>query len=249
MNIPHHPLSFLLLIFISGFIIIVTNAESNQSCGNTRVPYPFGFSHDSQIRLTCTNGGEVKINDFTVINFTSDSIRLNFPAVCNRSINSIHQLISKHYALTWRNSLLLQDCTSPLNDCVIPASMLENRFQLQSCDNSLTNATINCYSQTYGGGVEFMDYSTLIANCRVLHSSIVLDLDGNMSSSGGGSTNVSLDFQTVELGWWVDGGCRCVKNANCTVVTSPDRTVGSRCRCLGGFEGDGFADGDGCRRG
>ncbi|GFZ10274.1 protein kinase superfamily protein [Actinidia rufa] len=51
----------------------------------------------------------------------------------------------------------------------------------------------------------------------------------------------ALDVQVVELGWWLQGGCLCSQNANCTeVMSSVEGRRGFRCRCLEGFVGDGY---------
>lgn len=236
------PVIFAALIFIP-----VESRDSSSCirlCGASRfpVPYPFGFSDGCKIRLHCSEAGEFKIGEFTVRNFTSEQILLNFPAKCNRPIESIRQLIGQNYAPTWRNILLLQNCTAPIHDCAIRTSMLENRFELQGCEASSRND--NCYSQEYDG-VEAMNYTNLTSeNCQGLFSSIALDLDNNNSQN----SDVSLEFQTMELGWWLNERCNCVKNANCTTVLLSNGTTGSRCRCLEGFMGDGFRDGEGCRR-
>lgn len=57
----------------------------------------------------------------------------------------------------------------------------------------------------------------------------------------------SLEFQALELGWWLPGDCLiCSENATCTHVNG---TNGVRCQCMDGFEGDGFLEGKPCRKG
>lgn len=59
----------------------------------------------------------------------------------------------------------------------------------------------------------------------------------------------ALVFRKLELGWWLEGDCRCDSNASCTRLWSPATgRPGFRCRCEEGFHGDGFLDGMGCRR-
>ena len=55
----------------------------------------------------------------------------------------------------------------------------------------------------------------------------------------------------MELEWWVVGEtCRCSRHATCTLVTTPIAGQRAfRCECPEGYDGDGFADGTGCRRG
>jgi hypothetical protein len=59
----------------------------------------------------------------------------------------------------------------------------------------------------------------------------------------------ALFLGALDLEWWVPGPCRCSPHANCTAVATPTGKQGFRCDCLEGLEGDGFADGAGCRRG
>lgn len=61
-----------------------------------------------------------------------------------------------------------------------------------------------------------------------------------------GQTVLALGI--VEIGWWMTGNCSCAANASCTRVGSEVKD-GYWCKCDKGFVGDGFADGEGCRRG
>ena len=70
----------------------------------------------------------------------------------------------------------------------------------------------------------------------------------NLRNNSGAA--VSLEVATIELGWWLQGGCQCSPDANCTVIESPvGRKPGFRCSCKEGFVGDGFLAGTGCRKG
>uniref|UniRef100_A0A453JQ32 Protein kinase domain-containing protein n=3 Tax=Aegilops tauschii TaxID=37682 RepID=A0A453JQ32_AEGTS len=64
---------------------------------------------------------------------------------------------------------------------------------------------------------------------------------------------MSLEYGVVELGWWVNGICagdeaggQCVAEATCADVDAPSGSVGHRCVCVAGMNGDGFLAGDGC---
>ncbi|KAK3015360.1 hypothetical protein RJ639_005632 [Escallonia herrerae] len=226
------------------------STHCNQHCRNgerngdgVRVPYPFGFSPGCGIVLNCSEDGTIKIGEFQVQNLTSDYILVNIPANCSRPISDADKLIGKRYALTWRNSLLLQGCGSPHDGCMIPMSALQDRFQLRGCDSGSDD--VSCYSDD-NTGAEFMTQGDLNRiPCRVLFSSITVDLN----RSGNENAPVVLEFQTMELGWWVKGQpYRCAANALRTNVSVGNRTEGFRCRCKDGFDGDGFANGHGCRK-
>ncbi|KAM7510262.1 hypothetical protein LguiB_009137 [Lonicera macranthoides] len=247
----HQTRIVVIVIIITIFISSSTEASNstcNHYCGTvrsnrTRVPYPFGFSAGCPIRLDCHSNGDIRIGEFKIQNFTTDYILIDLPAQCNRSIHSIKHLINHNFALTWRNNLLLQNCSSVLSGCMIPTSMMESRFQLQGCESRI-NESIRCYSEDYRGNT-YMDYDNLTrTNCSVLFSSIAVDLNNGTNRNSA----VSLEFQRLELGWWLNGGCRCVEDADCVPVSPAAGGERYRCRCKVGFDGDGFVDGDGCRK-
>ncbi|KAM7506865.1 hypothetical protein LguiA_017318 [Lonicera macranthoides] len=248
----HQTRIVLIVNIITVFISLLTEASNstcNHYCGTvgsnrTRVPYPFGFSAGCPIELNCSSNGDILIGEFKIQNFTTDNILIDLPAQCKRSIHSIKQVINHNFAPTWSNNILLQNCSSVLSGCMIPSTMLGSRFQLQGCE-SRSNESVSCYSEDYRG-IAYMDYDNLTRNnCSVLFSSIAVDLNNGTNRNSG----VSLEFQRLELGWWVNGTeCRCGKDALCVMVSPPTGGEGYRCRCKEGFDGDGFVDGDGCRK-
>ncbi|PNX83312.1 wall-associated receptor kinase 14-like protein [Trifolium pratense] len=171
---------------------------------------------------------------------TKNSILIYLPAKCNRSIESIQPLFSDNFAPTRNNSFLVQDCSAPLGGCVIPASsFVGNQIEVESCDSKSSN--ISCFTQQYHeGDVDVLSYEELNkTRCNYLFSAIAVEQ----------SKEISLQFQAIELSWWVKGSCECSNNATCSNVTLQGNGSGFRCQCLDGFRGDGFANGIGCRRG
>lgn len=248
-------LSFLQAIFLLFFSISIlsvltsaldiNSASCNRKCGENLVQYPFGFSPECEIRLNCNgNNSEIQIGDFHVQNVTSDQILVGIPAKCNRSIDELDRLFGSHFAPTWRNGLLLENCSEPMNDCVVPRRLVMSKIGLEDCQMGIDHK-ITCYSVGSNDSTEFLDNETVksAGRCRFLLSSIMV----NNSSQG---SSIALDFQTVELGWWLPGGCPvgCDPNANCTEVRYSGST-GHRCKCKHGYVGDGFGGGDGCRKG
>lgn len=235
MKLTHSIDSVVFAIFIVGLV------RADNSCGKSPVivKYPFGFSTASNISLNCSNG-EIRVGEFQVNNITPNSIFINLPPKCNRSIETIKELFNRNYAPSWQNGLLLQNCSSQahLTGCVIPPSLMNSRVELQGCDAKSGN--ISCYSEEYRK-VEVMKYENVSRpGCGVLFSSIAV---GSDRSSG-----VSLWFQTIELEWWLEGPCRCSPNGNCTKLSLGGDSRGYRCRCNEGFKGDGFLDGEGCQK-
>lgn len=240
---------FLHLIFFSMILISLTKAQPicNRSCtSNTNpVPYPFGFSDGCEIRLSCSDTGEILLSEYTVQNLSRDSMLIGLPPKCDRKYDDIRLFNNSNFALTSRNGLLLANCSSSLNDCMLPTRKVENQLKIQQCD-SLRNRSLNCYSEDNLDRNEFIDLKRLEdARCQVLFSSVIVESNGSSLQN----MPVSVDFQLLELGWWVQGECKCHVDAVCRYVSVENRRVGFRCNCNEGFVGDGFVAGDGCRRG
>ena len=221
--------------------VTLVSAIKNDSCGTgksaKRVHYPFGFSSDSPIRLNCSKEGEIEIQNFKVQNVTTDSIVINLPAQCHREIQKIEPLFGKNYALSSKNSLLFQNCSSSSSGCVIPTSVFNGQNKLNNCNGKSDN--ISCFP--LDSESEFMSFANVTrTGCKFLLLSMAVDWRNNSA--------VSLELGTAQLGWWLDHPCHCAPNAKHTNLTVPGG-FGCRCSCKEGFDGDGFKDGDGCQEG
>lgn len=253
--IPHHQLIIPLIIvfvFVSQLQAKAHNSTARclRTCGKgksaTRLSYPFGFSSGCPIQLNCSSttrtNSSARIGEFTVLNVTRSSLLVQVPAKCNRSIFSISSLFGQNYGPAWSNGFLLQQCGKPQNGCLIPTSFVESRFDgFENC-NLRSSGNISCFSQEKKDSAELLGEEILKKiGCEFLFSSI---------AAAGPDTN-SLEFQALELRWWLNGTCEslCSLNASCTNVSRADGGVGFRCQCKEGFEGDGFSAGRGCRRG
>ncbi|XP_076959879.1 wall-associated receptor kinase-like 14 [Bidens hawaiensis] len=230
-------------MFIHLFLVLyaITTSSAASSCNNTHdfpIPYPFGLSNYSKINLTCSNTNQLHLKGYHVLNITRDHILINLPASCNRNVTEFQQLVTENYAPTRRNSLLLDNCNNTFNDCILSPSLIKGHFNEFNCKPM--NRSLSCYSDDTS---VFMNLTGLMekVGCRDLYSSITVDLDGRRSS-------VSMGFQSVELGWWVKGECGCHRKAVCKNVSRDNKRVGYRCHCIDGYDGDGFVEGDGCRR-
>lgn len=236
-------INFLIMI-ITIFLLSKTRAQNSNNtnclnrCGDEILQYPFGFSEGCGIKLNCTNN-KVQIDEFLIQNLTKNSIFIYLPAKCNRSIASIQPLFNDNFAPTRNNSFLVQDCSASLGGCVIPASsFVGNQIEVESCDSKSSN--ISCFTQQYHeGDVDVLSYDELNkTKCNYLFSAIAVEQN----------KEISLQFQAIELGWWLQGSCQCSNNATCSRVSLQGNGSGFRCQCDDGFRGDGFANGTGCRK-
>ncbi|XP_057970243.1 wall-associated receptor kinase-like 14 [Malania oleifera] len=238
MILHHTTVALIFAISIISSSTADNSTHRDQSCGGI-LQYPFGFSDGSGIRLNCSHDGTIRIGEFLVQNVTSDNILIDLPASCSRPIESIFPLFSKNYALTMQNGLVVHNCSSLRTNCVLPPVLIHKQFGSQNCGARQDN--LSCFSGDYDEGVELLSYETVKGSgCKSLFSSIAVESDRNSS--------VSLEFQTVQLAWWLGGPCRCAENATCTTVNLTNGTSGFRCHCNKGFRGDGFHHGTGCRR-
>ncbi|XP_061374452.1 wall-associated receptor kinase-like 14 [Gastrolobium bilobum] len=237
----HHRTNFaiVLTIFMAWTTTRAQNFETCQSrCGGKSLQYPLGFSEGCGVQLNCNNN-QVQLGGFLVQNVTSNSIFINLPAKCNRSMHSMIPLFGDNFAPTWNNSFLVQDCAAPLDGCVIPTStFMGSQIELGNCDSRSGN--ISCFSrQPRNQTLDVVTYDELNrTGCNYMFSAVAI----------GQSKDISLQFQVVELEWWLQGPCQCSSNATCTPVLLRGRSSGFRCQCDDGFRGDGFTGGTGCRR-
>lgn len=138
---------------------------------------------------------------------------------------------------------MLQNCSKPLKRCLIEASLLEERFEVKGCE-SVSGSNTSCYLEE-DRGVQFTSFETLEkTGCSAMFTSVAVDLVENRSVN----SSLALEIQILELGWLLEGECKCVSDADCTKL-SLGGLQGFRCRCKPGFDGDGFVDGRGCRKG
>ena len=248
-NFPENSIQtpiFLLLLAL----ILKAAAECSKSCSPNHTPYdfpyPFGFSAGCAIRLDCNHDGAATIGEFPVQLINSDHIKVVIKAKCNRRLHTIRQFFSPHYAPTANNAILLQNCSSPISTCLLPTTMVQTKFESPDC--SVNRTSISCYTQNNTASAAFLDFKNLTGtNCDYLLSSISAEALNSNTSAG-----ISLEIQTVDLGWWLQGPCRqsCHKDANCTELISPsDGKLSHRCRCREGLVGDGYLTGTGCRKG
>lgn len=207
-----------------------------------KYPTHSGFSPGCEIQLNCTSKGTVLIGEFLVEQINSDELLINLPTKCGRTFDSINHLFSDHYAPTTANAILMENCTKQIMNCLIPETMVERLDINLNCNRSHDGfGNVTCY---YGDNTRmFLDYGNMTRiGCQFLFTGIVSETTGDNHA-------VSLDFQLVNLGWWVKGACDCSSDADCTeIVSSVDGSDGHRCKCKPGFDGNGYKASSSCRK-
>ncbi|XP_077214692.1 wall-associated receptor kinase-like 14 [Tasmannia lanceolata] len=239
------PILFIILIIILLFPLIYSqnSTSCNRFCGHSSdpVPFPFGFSNECKIPLNCSQNNSQTIGDFLIKNITPDGILINLPPDCNRPINISSKLFGTNYAPTSQNGLLFRNCNKKNSSsvCALPPLLLEQQFQTPRCNSKGDNIT--CFTNDNDNNSFISPENVTGSGCDYLYSAIMADVTRNSS--------VWLEFWTLELGFWLEGECNCSDNATCTNFTSPVTHLPSfRCRCIEGFDGDGFLAGLGCQR-
>ncbi|XP_010531235.1 PREDICTED: wall-associated receptor kinase-like 14 isoform X2 [Tarenaya hassleriana] len=234
-------LSLILVIIATDGIMSTAVGSCNGVCGQTTLPYPFGFSLGCPIRFECS-GGVAKIGEFSVKNVTDESVFVGIPINCSRSIEKLKPLFGELHAPTSENSFLVEHCGDTLEDsCSIKRKFLESQLKLQSCDS---NGNLSCFSLDTNITKFFTFEDLRQTRCRSLFSSIAFESVGENSA-------IALEFERVRLGWWLLGRCgngTCSEGANCNDVNTADGEHGHRCSCPEGYIGDGFSNGSPCRR-
>lgn len=249
MKLKFHIVIILIVHTILLTIRCSSAARCNHTCGGRKLPFPFGFSAGCQIQLNCSGDGIILAADFPVQSINGETILVNIPAKCDRPVEALRRLFTASFAPTSHNAILLHSCRNPSSGCLIPSTMVQTHFEQLDCKHNTAN--ISCYSEA-DNATSFIDYENLTrTGCSSLFSAISMEASSNSSS-------VSLDVHVVRVGWWLRGDCRCSRNANCVHVSPPLHggppprdgvfPPAYRCECPEGFDGDGFLDGEGCRK-
>ncbi|KAL4180398.1 hypothetical protein AMTRI_Chr13g125060 [Amborella trichopoda] len=230
---------YILILLFPYICAQISRSPCHRFCGGKKLPFPFGFSSNCPIPLNCSIKGDITLHDFKILNITVDGILLEYPAICNRKVSDLNRLFGPNFAISSRNGLLLQDCKKSVSDCLISSSLLHDRFNISQCRVS---GNISCFSANDHGYLKWKEING--SGCGSLLSSFALDQSR--------SPKISLDFEVLELSWWMTGNCdntSCSEESNCSEFEIPvTGRHGFRCSCRHGFHGDGFKRGDGCHK-
>lgn len=80
---------------------------------------PFGFSSGCNISLSCNNSN-IFISEFPVLFIVTENIMITVEATCNHPFQNLHQLYNPNCAPTFRNTILLENCSTPISPCILP---------------------------------------------------------------------------------------------------------------------------------
>lgn len=104
----------------------------NRSCGSNTLQYHFGFSSGCNISLSCNNSN-IFISEFPVLFIVTENIMITVEATCNHPFQNLHQLYNPNYAPTFRNTILLESCSTPISPCILPPrSSRPNAFPISA---------------------------------------------------------------------------------------------------------------------
>ncbi|TKW29371.1 hypothetical protein SEVIR_3G391300v4 [Setaria viridis] len=264
---------FLLFLFLPHGTFSATAAAGggcNRRCNGSPVPYPFGFSGDCPILLSCNatastpqlRTGSTAAAPYPILSFNStrSTFVVSLVPLCNRtvgdanaSLNVASQNGAAGYGVSSQTGLFLGACsgaTPKASNCSAPADIMAQLLKTARCVNDTAWTCVGSPPPSIKGRGEFLDWGHVeAAGCE--------DALTTATVNGIAPAGVpSLEFGVAELGWWLNGTCanatgggRCAANATCNDVQTPSGAWGHRCACLDGMTGDGFAAGEGCHYG
>lgn len=247
------------LLFLPLWLLLPHAADAGscaRSCGSLTVRYPFSFTLGcGEIHLSCDhdNGtawvGQPDLG-LVLRNVTERALVVVLKPDCSRPLNaSLAALFSGSYAPTTRNALVVSSCAAAAaraTNCSIPPGNYLNKPSTH-CARDVAADSVRCVPPP------FLNNAT-VARRDFLNTTEMTKLGkectGLVSAvSYAPSPAPALLLGALDLEWWVPGPCSCSAHANCTPVTTPTAQQAFRCDCFEGFEGDGFRDGTGCRKG
>ncbi|CAL4891077.1 unnamed protein product [Urochloa decumbens] len=239
----------------------------NRRCNSLIVPYPFGFSGDCPILVSCNAATSKALlphsaaaAPYPILSFDSSASTLlvSMAPSCNRSVLEAKASLSGDgYGVSSRTALFLRGgCRAPpprsTSNCTAPSDVLvvTRVFHTAQCGGNDTDWT--CVSSTppdpgsiaaITGQGQFMMLEDELdaAGCEDVLTAAVY----GYTAAG----VPSLAFGVAELGWWLNGSCEeaalvdgyyCTKYSMCYDVETPSGARGHRCTC---WDDDGCYDG------
>ncbi|CAN6352317.1 unnamed protein product [Urochloa humidicola] len=251
-----------------------SNGECARRCGDTIVPYPFGFSGGCPVILSCDASTSTALlprstavaPPYPILSFSAvfSTFKVSMASSCNRTVGEARaSLTGAGFGVSNRTGLFLAGgCRTPgASNCSISTSLAASLLRAAGCaagggDSWTCVAQPPAYGSAAGarGQGWFLDWGHVdAAGCE---DAVTATAYGEPAAAG----SPSLDFGVAEMTWWVNGTCavaaaaagvagRCAANAACDDVQTPGGAWGHQCYCPNGMSGDGFAAGEGCHYG
>ncbi|CAN6338791.1 unnamed protein product [Urochloa humidicola] len=245
-----------------------------RQCGGKSAPYPFGFSGDCPILLTCNATAPTaaaalillphSAAAYPIVSFNSSASTfvVSVAPSCSRTVAAAEAaLAGAGYGVSSRTGLFLR------GNCSGRHAGPETAF-FNSSVSSQFMATILRTQCGGGGGADSSSSWTCVASAANATSTAGTAARGQFlqweAVRAAGCEDAltaamyadtaagvpSVEFGVAEMGWWLDGPCsaggECAANATCRDVVTPGGASGHRCACRDGMSGDGFAAGEGC---
>ncbi|GJN08587.1 hypothetical protein PR202_ga26525 [Eleusine coracana subsp. coracana] len=235
------------------------DASCARSCGGLTVRHPFGFSRGCDVQLGCDHAagvawvGDQRELGLVLRNVTERALIVDLRPDCSRGLNaSLAALFADRYAPSTRNALVVSSCAAAARattNCSIPPGKYLGGENRSHCSKAAADS-IRCVPPPYYSNNNAVVHRELLFLNRTEMLELGKECQGLVTAvSYSPSPSPAILLGALDLEWWVPGPCRCSVHANCTSFTAPTQQQAFRCDCLQGFEGDGFADGAGCRRG
>ncbi|KAK3150928.1 hypothetical protein QOZ80_3AG0239510 [Eleusine coracana subsp. coracana] len=234
------------------------DASCARSCGGLTVRHPFGFSRGCDVQLGCDHAagvawvGDQRELGLVLRNVTERALIVDLRPDCSRGLNaSLAALFADRYAPSTRNALVVSSCAAAARattNCSIPPGKYLGGENRSHCSKAAADS-IRCVPPPYYSNNNAVVHRELLFLNRTEMLELGKECQGLVTAvSYSPSPSPAILLGALDLEWWVPGPCRCSVHANCTSFTAPTQQQAFRCDCLQGFEGDGFADGAGCRR-
>ncbi|CAN6356946.1 unnamed protein product [Urochloa humidicola] len=201
-----------------------------RQCSSKSAPYPFGFSGDCPIRLTCdattstlllprsTAAVPYPIKSF---NTTTSTFVVSVPPSCNRTVAEVHAALAGNgagYGVSYRTGIFLSGNCSRRG---LPPAATDASFNCSASSQFLTQILRR---SECGGGLGFDSSWTCVASTtNVPNTSTAAKgqfMDWNDVRDAGCRDAVtaalyadtapgvpSVEFGVAEMGWWLDGTC------------------------------------------
>uniref|UniRef100_A0A0E0MP92 Protein kinase domain-containing protein n=1 Tax=Oryza punctata TaxID=4537 RepID=A0A0E0MP92_ORYPU len=198
-----------------------------RKCGGLAVPYPFGFSGDCPILLSCDEGNSTAAllrpatngtsttaessSSYAVVgtsfNSTASTLLVSLPPSCNRTVSDARRwLTGANYGVSSRTGLFLRGCQNATStNCTVPAEVIVRTPKCGGGGGNESASTVTCIA-TISTETDMAKGSGMFARWDMVEAPRC----DNLLSSVYGETKeqlFSLEFAVAEMGWWVNGSC------------------------------------------